>query len=185
MAKTRVMALAGVVLVAAVAGYWYWSPHLALRTMRQAAMENDAETLNEHVDYPRLRESMKGQFAAAMADKMAPKPGDNSGFAAFGAMLGQALVDKMVDGMVRPEFVMRAMQDGKLRAGPQPGSSASAASAPAPTKAPTWTTERRGADKFFVWSQAPGETPDKRFGLVLERSGFATWKLTEVRLPAL
>lgn len=185
MAKTKLWVGAVVVAAAAVGGYWYWSPHLALRTMHQAAMAKDAETLNEHVDYPRLRESMKGQMMAMMTEAMKPKAGDSAGAqagAALGAMLGQAMVNGMVDAMVRPEFVMKAMQEGKLQA-VKPGA---AASAPTPPKEPKWTSERRGADKFFVWTiPEAGEGPEKRFGLVLERSGFANWKLTEVRLPAL
>lgn len=186
MNKTLGFALAaGVVAAAAVGSYWYWSPHLALRTMHQAAIAKDAETLNEHVDYPRLRESMKGQMLAMMSDAMKPKAGDSPGAqagVALGAMMAKGIVENMVEAMVRPEFVMRAMQEGKL----QQSKSGEAASAPTPPKEPQWTSERRGADKFFIWTvPGPGEGPEKRVGLLLERSGFANWKLTEVRLPAL
>lgn len=185
MASTKALLAAAVVAVAGVGGYWYWSPHLALRTMHQAAIAKDAETLNDYVDYPKLRESLKGQMMAMMTEAMKPKSNDSPGAqagAALGAMLGQAMVNGMVDAMVRPEFVMKAMQEGKLAQ-----KSGTAASAPAePPKEPKWTSERRGMDKFFVWTvPEAGEGPEKRFGLVLERSGFATWKLTEVRVPAL
>lgn len=185
MAKKLWVGVAVAVAAAAVGGYWYWSPHLALRTMHQAAMNKDAETLNDHVDYPRLRESMKGQMLAMMSDALKPKPGDSAGAqagAALGAMFAKGIVENMVDAMVRPELVMKAMQEGTMQTAKQ----GDAASAPSPTKEPKWTSERHGVDKFFVWSiPEAGEGPEKRFGLVLERSGFANWKLTEVRLPAL
>ena len=40
-------------------------------------------------------------------------------------------------------------------------------------------------DMYIVFVAKPGDQPGNRVGLVLERSGFAEWKLTEVRLPAL
>ena len=48
-----------------------------------------------------------------------------------------------------------------------------------------WTSERKGVDKYITYASKPGEPEDRRVGLVLERSGFANWKLTEVQLPAL
>ena len=55
----KLKAIAGVLAltVAAVGGYWYYSPHLALKSMQTAAQEKDADKFNEHVDYPKLRES--------------------------------------------------------------------------------------------------------------------------------
>ena len=48
----------------------YWSPILALRSLQTAAQDGDAEAFNEHVDYPRLRDSVKGQFSATLAQKL-------------------------------------------------------------------------------------------------------------------
>jgi len=53
-----------------VGAYWYWSPFLAMHQLRTAAREGDTDSFNDRVNYPRLRESLKGQFSAMMAEKL-------------------------------------------------------------------------------------------------------------------
>jgi hypothetical protein len=127
--------------------------------------------------------------SGALTEHLATQPQSDNEFAkagaALGAMLGMAMVDKMVDVFVRPETVMLAMQEGKVmpnkEEAPQPTTQTSAE----PTEKVVWQSERKGVDKYIVYASEPGEGEEKRVGLVLERSGFATWKLTEIRLPAL
>jgi hypothetical protein len=40
-------------------------------------------------------------------------------------------------------------------------------------------------NKYIAYASMRDESDEKRVGLVLERAGFANWKLTEVRLPAM
>ncbi len=42
----------------------------------------------------------------------------------------------------------------------------------------------QGVDKYIAYGGKADAPVNERIGLVLERSGFATWKLTEVRLPS-
>lgn len=173
-----------------IAGFWYWSPFLAMHQMADAAKSQDAETFNEYVDYPRMRESLKGQFQARMAATMSPSSQDNP-FAGLGTMLSMALVNQMVDAMVRPEFVMKAMQEGKVRLereqAREPGSAnAGAAGTADARKQPKLVHDRKGVNKLVTYVVDP-EHPEaprtQQASLVFERSGFATWKLTELRLP--
>lgn len=176
----KLKAISAVVVLAAatVGGYWYYSPHLALKSMQTAAQEKDADKFNEHVDYAKLRESFKGQMSAMMAEQLGKSGG--SGAESLGAMLGMAMVTQFVDALVRPEVVMRAMQSGEFS--PKPGGESTSASA---DKKPSWTFERKGTDKLIAYAVDP-QSPDKSKGLgvVFERYGFAAWKLTEVRFPA-
>lgn len=178
--KTAVAATA-----VAVGAYWYWSPVLAIHQMQSAAKAGDADAFNDHVDYPRLRESVKGQFSAMLTKTMASQPEPGNDFAkagtALGTMLGLAMVDRFVDAMVRPEVVMRAIQEGKLV--PKQAEPASASSATDPADQVKWTSERKGVDKYIAYAGRAGDTDDQRVAIVLERTGFANWKLTEVRLP--
>ena len=116
--NSKAIRYGAVALVLAIAAYWYWSPLLAVHQLQSAAKAGDADTFNDHVDYPRLRESLKGQLTAAFTEHMASQQAPDNDFgkagAALGAMLGMAMVDKMVDAFVRPETVMRAMQEGKM-----------------------------------------------------------------------
>ena len=187
--KTFKISIALAVLVAAA--YWYWSPVLAIHAMQSAAKAGDADAFSDHVDYPKLRESFKGQFSALLAEKLAAQSSGDNDFAkagaALGMMLGTAMVNQFVDAMVRPEVVMRAMQEGKLmpKKSADSDSSPPAESAPPARQKVEWSAEHKGVDKYIAYARRSGEPEDKRIALVLERSGFATWKLTEIRLPSL
>ncbi|MBK9442970.1 MAG: DUF2939 domain-containing protein [Comamonadaceae bacterium] len=155
--------------------------------MQAAAKAQDADGFNDHVDYPKLRESLKGQFSAILAEKMGNTTDSGNPFAALGSMLGLAVVDKFVDAMVRPEMVMKGMQNGQF--GPKAQqSSGDAGDSSQPSNAkegkPRWTYERKGFDKLIAYSKDEAETNEKKVGLVFERSGFFNWKLTEIRLPS-
>ncbi|UUZ77388.1 DUF2939 domain-containing protein [Polaromonas sp. P1(28)-13] len=64
--------------------------------------KKDADAFNERVDYPKLRESIKGQLSALLGEQMAKTQDAGNPFAALGSMLGMAMVDRFVDAMVRP-----------------------------------------------------------------------------------
>jgi len=195
MKKPQRLAAAALVmlLLLAGAGYWYLSPFLAVRQLQAAAQRGDAEALNAHIDYPRLRESLKAQLTALLAQKLgAPKDGGNP-LSALGNVIGASLVNPLVDTLVRPETVMAAMQNGRLgRSASEPaplppGSAPADTAAPEPKKA-RWIIERQGASRVTAYAVDPARPDDEpnseRLGLVLERSGFADWKLTDLRLPA-
>lgn len=184
--NSKAIRFSAAIALVAVAAYWYWSPLLAIHQMRSAAKAGDADTFNDHVDYPRLRDSLKGQFSAAIADKAssstartdAAKAGE-----ALGAMLGVALIDRMVDSFVRQEVVMRAMQEGSLvPKGEQPMPPQQSSSKV--KDGIDWSYERKGVDRYVAYALKSGEPEGNKVGLVFERTGFATWRLTEIRLPA-
>jgi hypothetical protein len=169
-----------VVAAIGVASYWYFSPYLSIHQMRAAARAGDAATFNEHVDYPKLRENIKGQFSS-MLGASTPAPPAQGGMAgagaAFGKMIGMALVDRVIDGMLRPEFVMQAMKRGKVEA---------PTTAPSDNRESEWTSEREGLNKMVIHlhdKDSPASSVDT--GFVFERNGFADWKLTEIKFPAI
>lgn len=169
-----------VVAAIGVASYWYFSPYLSIHQMRTAARAGDAATFNEHVDYPKLRENIKGQFSGMLGASTPASPAQDGmagAGAAFGKMIGMALVDSVIDGMLRPEFVMQAMKRGKVE-GP--------AATPGETRESEWTSERQGLNKMVIHlreKDSPASSADT--GFVFERNGFAHWKLTEITFPAI
>lgn len=184
MSKKLIAALV-VAAGAATAGYWYFSPYVALSSMRSAAQKHDADAFNNYVNYPQLRESIKGQFSALLVKNMGELNASGNPFAGLGAMLALTMADKMVDTLVRPEVVMQAMTSGKLKpdeAGTSEGRAQHTSTANE-TEKPDWTLERHGVDKVLVRADAVALNKDSPT-LVFERTGFANWKLTEFRLPA-
>jgi hypothetical protein len=193
--RTSKVALA--VAIAAIAGYWYWSPYLTVWQLQSAAQNRDADAFNRHVDYPKLRESLKGQFSATLAERLGQPENDLAkAGSVLGTLLGMALVSPLVDAIVRPETMMRALQDGHLPPSPQVASEDAAAgrsgrTAPSAVqpgeKAPKWTYRRNGANLVIAYAneaQKPDQPDEDKLALVLERSGFANWKLADLRLPA-
>lgn len=180
--QSKLKIFVAILLAAAlsVGAHWYYSPFLAMDSMVSAAKAKDADKFNEFVDYPSLRESFKGQFSAKMAEVMGKQ--SSNAFSALGAMLGMTMINQMVDALVRPELVMKMMEEGKTQ---QPNKSASdkQTSNDSDTKAPKWEFERKGTDLVLATPIQEGSN-DSQPVFVFRRVGYANWKLTEVRLPA-
>ena len=182
--SAKLIKAGAVAAVVALGAYWYWSPFVAIHSMRSAAEKKDADAFNEYVEYPRVRESLKGQFSAMMAEQMASKgtPGSDMerAGAAIGSAFAMALADKFIDGMARPESVMRVMNDAKLAAKPAGQAPDKAEDGPPPQRV-QWSYDRKSIDKLIAHPEA--EPEDKRVSVVFERFGIFHWKLTEFRLP--
>lgn len=161
-------------LLLAVAAYWYWSPLLALGQMKAAAKASDATAFNAYVDYPRLRESLK---SGVMGQMGLPQPA--AGDRQVGGLLGNVLVSGLIDALVRPEMVMRMMKEGAVRAEREPEPSAE----PEQDKKTDWVTQREGMNTLIAYVGDAADPVEKRLGLVMERSGFASWRLVGMRMP--
>ncbi len=178
--KLKIAIGALLALALSVGAHWYYSPYIAMNSMVNAAKAKDADKFNDYVDYPSLRESFKGQFSAKLADVMGSQPSNR--FSALGTMLGMTMINQMVDALVRPELVMKMMEEGKAQ---QPNKSANGKqpSDESDTKAPKWEFERKGTDLVLATPIQKGSN-DSQPVFVFRRAGYANWKLTEVRLPA-
>ena len=201
MTSKKIKTVGVLAIVVAIAAYWYLSPYLAMWQLKSAAQNRDAAAFNEHVDYPRVRESLKEQFSIMFTNKLGKPDGSGNAMAgvgaAFGAKLEMVMVNRFVDAIVRPETLMRVMQRGQLSPKAKEPSDTLPASAnnadlqagvePKSNKL-KWDYERQGVNAVFAYAidpKKPDEGNQDKFGLVLQRSGFATWKLVEVRLPAM
>ena len=164
-------------LVVSIASYWYYSPYLALKNIRDAALRKDADAFNDRVDYPKVRESLKGQIAAIMSDKATSS---DKGYPPFGPILGKAFVNPMIDALVRPEAVMYVMQHGEIMSAQS--SVRSDTQAMPEKQSVEWTLERKSFDKIIIYRQESRLKLAKDFAVVFERNSFADWKLTEIRI---
>lgn len=179
----KLMKVGAAAVVVTLGAYWYWSPFVAIHSMRSAAEKKDSDSFNEYVDYAKVRESLKGQFSAMMTEKLA-STSSGSDMERAGSVLGSALafamVDKVVDGMVRPETVMRVMNEAKIapKLTEQPVGQAQDGQKREPVR---WAYDRKSVDKLIAY--VADEPEGKRVSLVFERAGTFGWKLTEVRLP--
>lgn len=187
--RKTVAVVAAVAFAVAGVAYWYWSPLIALHELQTAAQARDTDAFNRHVDYAKLRDSLKSQLGAKVADAMGDgSAGANAG-AALGTMLGMAIADRMIEVLVRPEVVMMAMSDGVLseaagHAAGAVGAGAGAGAGEPKRPAVQWTLDHEGVDRVVAYASIPGKgAAGGATGFVFDRDGFAGWKLTGVRLP--
>src|SRR5476649_634211 len=101
--KSVVIALM-VVVVVAVLGVIYASPYIALDRLKRAADARDAQTVNQYVDFPLLRESLKDQVGQLLTRKIDIQKSGNP-LAMIGAMIGAALIGPLVDSYATPDGV--------------------------------------------------------------------------------
>lgn len=173
------------IIVAAVfvtAAWWYFSPYLVMLSMRSEIEARDAEAFSAHVDYPSVRESLKAQLAARVSGQASDPDKRISDAESLGKALGRALIAPMVDALVRPEVVMRAMDQGVLEPRGNPGPKGRNDGPDAGRKA--WKVEREGTDRVVVAREDPEQNGKRMVAVVFDRRGFADWRLTELRLPS-
>ncbi|NPT58981.1 DUF2939 domain-containing protein [Paraburkholderia elongata] len=192
-----------VIAVIAALGFGYASPYMALNNLKRAADARDVQTVNEYVDFPALRESLKQQVTGLLTRRIEAH-GNGNPFAAIGAMIGVALIGPLVDAYATPDGVAALLNGMPPRGNPGerppvPPAAAAPASEPAPPVAgntangaansennatppqpPQTTAGYRGLNEFVVTYQHG--TGDARYSAILRREGLFTWKLAAVNL---
>ncbi|MFM0357631.1 DUF2939 domain-containing protein [Paraburkholderia nemoris] len=200
-ARPLIVTLIVIVVIAAL-GFCYASPYMALNTLKRAADARDAQTVNEYVDFPALRESLKQQVTGLLTRRLDGQ-GNGNPLAAIGAMIGVALIGPLVDAYATPDGVAALLNGMPPRGNPgerppvpagagNPPAATAAAPEPAPAVAgnngnsatppqpPQTTAGYRGLNEFVVSYQHGAG--DARYSAILRREGLFTWKLAAVNL---
>jgi hypothetical protein len=163
----------------AAAGWFYYTPYLAVQGMKQAAQQADSVALSSYIDYPALKSSLK----AELKGRMLPQTGKDKPFAALGIALADPLINSMVDGIVSPQGLSLLLQ-GKRQlkqlgdSERAPDSEETAKQPPDTGKPPAASMGYEGFNQFVIQSGEPGATTD----FILQRKGLVSWQLIEIRL---
>lgn len=194
-----------VIVVIAALGFAYATPYIALNNLKRAADARDAQTVNQYVDFPALRESLKQQVAGLLTRRLDAHSNGNP-LAAIGAMIGVALIGPLVDAYATPDGVAALLNGMPPRGDPgerppvpaatnTPPDSAATSPAPAapaagnaangtgnaaPAQPPQTTAGYRGLNEFVVTYQ--NGAGDARYSAIFQREGVFTWKLAAVNL---
>ena len=170
----KIWIVMGVVVGALLAAVMYAvaSPYIAVNAMHQAAIERDADTLVEYIDFPQVRQNLKDQLNAMMLEEMTTSAADNP-FAVLGMAMGGALVEQFVDALVTPAGLMSVMSGESF----DPAADAN----PSALDDADIQMSYQAWDRFHVQIAAPDA--DAATVLVLRRTGLWQWQVTDIRLP--
>ena len=185
----RIATLCGSILLAVILAY-VCSPYWSLFQIKRAVDRGDGAYVSAHVDFPRLRESLKTSLEAETSRRMGK--GDTTGFKALGAAFAAMMAGPVVDALVTPEGVI-ALMKGKNpgETTPQPSSDPGKTSATTDSEKFSSSKMKIGKmgyealDLFVVQiardSQHPGKT-ESRPTLLFSRTGLFGWKLCGIRI---
>lgn len=150
------------------------SPWWTLYQLRTAVAAHDAQAVSAHVDFPALRDSLKGQVMTGMQKAIAPE--ENNLLARLGAAMAAVAVNPMIDAMVSPDGVMAMLDSGRVKLS-KPQGPADDADTGSGNK-PDWSLHYRAWGEVAVSTDAPNTA---RF--VLRRAGLWHWDLAAIELP--
>ena len=162
-------------VLCAVAVWLYFTPHLTVKRLQDAAEAGDREALARLVDFPSVRASLKEEVRQEMAERI-DKEADANPFARFGAALAGMMVDPLVDSFVTPGGIAAAVRGERPSVGKQGRDRARKAARDVEV-----TRGYEGDDTFVLHfrDRADGR---ERMALVMRREGLADWKLSAIRL---
>ena len=151
----------------------YASPYWTLHQMKTAIADKDAARFFSYVDFPALRESVKGQMMVMMNERLSrPEMADNP-FAGLGQMVGAALINPIVDAAVSPAGVIAMFESGKVQ--PLPGA---AGKQEAPPPGDSNADSSNYAVDYESWSSVAISKPGDAAGrFILKRTGLWSWQL--------
>ncbi|MPM40814.1 hypothetical protein SDC9_87462 [bioreactor metagenome] len=178
--KNMFVAVVGAALLGAAA-LVYASPYMALNSIKKALDARDAEAFSEYVDFPVLRENLKGKLMASISKKMpaAPDSASSNPFSNFGQAIGGMVVGAAVDSMVSPAGVMTLMGTGQF--GPhmpktdKPQDADDTSTAQKSQEDRSFSVDYQGFNKVRVYRKSD---PDAAF--IFRREGIMGWKLINV-----
>ncbi|CAN5146881.1 DUF2939 domain-containing protein [soil metagenome] len=175
-----------IAIVAVVIGLflvaYFGTPFLAVRGLIAAARAGDEAALEQRVDFPALRQSMKNEMNARLVAEMRKDLGDKgAALGGLGMLLAPGFISSAVDALITPKAVAAMVTEAR-----EPRASDAVGQT---TPKPESTSDRikrsygfRDLDTFVV-TLTDARHPDRRLDLLLERRAVFSWKLAGVDLP--
>jgi hypothetical protein len=178
--KTQLVVLGGVIALFFAA--YFASPLLAVRGLISAAKAGDEARLEQFVDFPAFRTSLKAELNAKLVEQMRADLGDRGGgLSGLGMILAPTLISGAVDAFVTPQAVAAMVRSGEV---PSAKSVArNRARLPdEPSSEVHQSYSYRGLNTFAV-RLTREDRPDDYVDLLLDRRNVFGWKLAAIDLP--
>jgi hypothetical protein len=175
MFKKIIVAL--VILAGVLAAASYFSPHRTVDQMRSAIEQRDYQAFSQYVDYPALRESFRGQMAAALQEIGDGNPGETGPLGALMRGITTSLVSPMLDVMITPAGVIEMMNAGTPKITQAVITGAITQTPTAPKAIPEMKVSYRDWDTVAL---NRADLPKNADSFILRRTGLWSWKLAAV-----
>jgi hypothetical protein len=167
-----------------VGGGFYATPYIALHNMQQAAQALDSAVLNQYIDYPAVKESLKLSMNGEMSKALLKNKTD-SGMNAFATMFASAFVNPMIDIIVTPENIAMMLQANTPKAIDTHDKS-TPNQAEKPLNREDVITHKHYQDfSHFIVTIAKTDHPDLAFTFTFERHGLINWQLKSLAIPSM
>jgi len=167
-------------LLVLLIGYWAW-PFFGLRALADALQAGDVRTINEEVDYTRLRRSFTEQIIGAYL-RVTGRASKLGGLSPLATAVGASIVDPWVSQIVNPENLGQLLRGGTVsselgpvsfRLGNLPSTLNLAWYA--------WLSSEYWFNRFSIWLP-PGASLTNQFRLRMQLLRWH-WKVTGIGLP--
>lgn len=159
---------------------YFGSPFLAMQSLKSAAEAHDAERLERVIDFPSVRESLKGQLNALAARKFSDSPElKGNPFAGLAMMIVPAMVDKAVDGYVTADGIAALIERARAQSSDARGSTVPGHG---DTAVASYSYGFKDIDTFDVTSTSKTDR-NARVDFIFRRVGVFEWRLVRIGLP--
>lgn len=162
--KTIIKLLIALSLVAATL-FYYFSPQYSLAKLNAAAQSGQVQLLENHIDFPVLRENVKAKLNQRFTPE--PQADSNNLFSGLGNALVGMFVGPLVDSLITPEGMLDLLNDSSSNQGP------------------TYRETRYRDLNHFEVNVRSLEDNQLVLRLHFERRGFAQWLLVDLHHPLL
>lgn len=179
--KGLIKLVLGLGVVAFLIAY-FATPILTVNALVKAAKAGDEAALEQHVDFPAFRDSLKDQLTGRLLAE-ANENADirNSGLGGLGMLLAPMVVSGAVDTLVNAPTIATMVRTARE---PKPTDIG-------PAREPEQSNEDRDIRQSyayrdldtFVLGLTDADRPDETLKLLLRRHGLFGWKLSGVDLP--
>ena len=100
-------------LLLAVIGYIAVGPYITISAIKDGIVEKDPEKLSDNIDFPALRQNMKDQLSANIAQNTVAKLKDNP-LEALASVFASTLIDGIVDSYFTPHGLAKIVEGKKV-----------------------------------------------------------------------
>jgi hypothetical protein len=173
--RSKAKLLLAIIALIAFGIWFYATPYLTVSNMTSAAESGDTVKLSSHVNFPALKDNLKGLLNAKLAPEAEKQ--EAAPLTSLGTALASTLIGPMVDTLVTPESLAMIIKGHKLPPVMK------VQSQKAPDDSNTEISMSYESFNRFAATIKKKDQINMPISLILTRDGLFSWKLSALRMP--